>query len=403
MTALWLVPAVVIGSIFCFYMIEYIAYEETDEFLTYEMERMIDHHKRFGDLPEYHQASAVLPNVKYEKPFFRDTMLLEPADNEMVPHRELHFSINHKGTDFGIVLRHLLLGHDDIAFGTLMIIVGLVVLTVVFLLLIFNQVAGKIWKPFYTTLNRLTTFKIHEPIPVFPQTQIDEFNTLHTSLSGLLKKITDDYQHTKAFNTNASHELQTQLAVIRASAEKLMNETTHHDASLAELNKIHEASSRLSQAQKSLLLLSRISNREFRNDKNLEIRDLVSQAISNFGETAALRGIVIRQSTGSFQIRIDPGLADILINNLVKNAVKHNIDHGRIDIQLSGRTLVIENTGVKYHGDPMALMARFAIGPGGNSGIGLAIVKEICELYGFGLTYLVRDEHIHQISVRFHP
>jgi len=66
-------------------MIEYIAYEETDEFLTYEMQRIVNYHERFRDLPQYHQAATIIPTPAYEKPFFKDTLLLEPGDNEMVP------------------------------------------------------------------------------------------------------------------------------------------------------------------------------------------------------------------------------------------------------------------------------------------------------------------------------
>ena len=96
-TSLWLLPVTLIGSIFCFLMIEFISYEETDEFLTYEMQRLERYHAEHNDLPEFHKVADILPDVVYSKPFFKDTMLLEPGDNEMVPYRELYFTINHKG------------------------------------------------------------------------------------------------------------------------------------------------------------------------------------------------------------------------------------------------------------------------------------------------------------------
>jgi signal transduction histidine kinase len=293
------------------------------------------------------------------------------------------------------------LGHDDIAQGTLLIIVGLVLLTAIFLSLIFNQVARRTWKPFYTTLQRLSTIKLQEPVPEFPKTTIDEFNTLHASLTALLHKISTDFIHTKAFNTNASHELQTQLAVIRSSTEKLIGQPGMQEETLAELHRIYEAAMRLSQAQKSLLLLSRISNREFQNETTIDLSQVLAQAVSLFADTAEVRKITLTQTVESCQLRMDPGLADILITNLIKNAIRHNIDSGYIRIDLSQQELVIENTGLPYTDDPMLLTERFAKGPGGHYGIGLAIVKEICELYGFVLNYSILERTSHRISVLF--
>ena len=149
---------IIIGSFFAFYMIEYISYEETDEFLTYEMERLIEYHKENNDLPDFNNVDDIIEDVIYSEPFFKDTLLLESGDNEMVPHRELRFTINHNGRNFTIVLRHLLLGRDDIAQGTLLIIAGLVALFALFLILTLNLVTGKIWNPFYKTLDKIIRF-----------------------------------------------------------------------------------------------------------------------------------------------------------------------------------------------------------------------------------------------------
>jgi hypothetical protein len=102
-------------------MIKYIIYEETDEYLTYEMERLIEYHQKNKDLPEFTKIAEIIEGVKYDKPFLKDTFLLELKDNEMVPHRELFFSIQHNDKDFTIVLRHLMPGRDDILEGTIFI------------------------------------------------------------------------------------------------------------------------------------------------------------------------------------------------------------------------------------------------------------------------------------------
>ncbi len=400
-TAFWLLPVIIIGSFFCFFMIEYIAYEETDEFLTYEMERLINYQKKFNDLPEYHKAATVTPAAGYKKPFFKDTLLLEPGDNEMVPYRELHFTIKHKGKYFNIVLRHLLLGRDDIAQGTLLIVVGIMLLISLFLIIMVNHITGKIWKPFYQTLDTLIQFKIDNPLPEFSKTTIDEFEALNSTLQALLKKIADDFRHNKEFNGNASHELQTHLAIIRANTEKLLNDESGKASGISELEKIYSAATRLSQVQKSLLLLSRIDNREYSNNVDVDLRMVLQQAIDTFQEASQLRGITINQHVNPVTIHMDAGLAEILMNNLVKNAVKYNVQNGYITIKLDTAALVIENSGLPFQGDPNALLERFARGENGNYGIGLAIAKQICELYNFSISYTISEQSDHILSVYF--
>lgn len=399
-TALWLVPVMIIGSIFCFYMIEYISYEETDEFLTYEMQRILYYHQQYNDLPEFHQVTQILPDVKIEKPIFKDTLILELGDNEMVPYRELYFSINHNGQDQALVIRHLLLGRDDIAEGTLLITIGLILLMAISLYILVNYMAGKIWNPFYQTLNKLLSFKISGPLPVFPATSIDEFKSLNTTLDTLLKKIADDYRHNKEFNENISHELQTHLAIIRANAEKLLNQPDQH-SDLKGLQKIYAASNKLSQVQKSLFLLSKINNREFSNPVKIDLRTSVEQALEIFSEAITIRHISVDRQLASCILTIDAGLAEILVNNLIKNAVKHNIQQGHIRIMLSPTTLIIENSGLPFKGNAETMLNRFAKGENGNIGIGLAIVKQICELYHYRISYFVSEKTIHRITISF--
>lgn len=399
-TAFSLLPLFILGSLFAFYMIEYIAYEETDEFLTYEMERLVRYHEMNNDLPDFHRVADILEGVKYEQPVFKDTLLLEPGDNEMVPHRELRFSIVHNGQDFTIVIRQLLLGRDDIAQGTLFIIFGLLFLFSVVVLLTVNLVARKIWQPFYTTLDKITHFKIRDPLPQFKPTGTDEFNLLNSALHTFIKKITDDYRHNKEFNENASHELQTHLAEIKAATGKLLDNPAHDQEYLTEINRISRAATRLSQAQKSLLLLSKIGNNEFRNETHLNLAEVLNSSLDFFTETMSLRHIRLEKQVEDCPLHMDAGLAGILINNLIKNAVKHNVENGFIKVLLTKEKLLIENSGTAYGGDTDKLLQRFGKGKTGNTGIGLAIVKEICELYNFRLSYSVAEKK-HQISILF--
>jgi signal transduction histidine kinase len=97
---------------------------------------------------------------------------------------------------------------------------------------------------------------------------------------------------------------------------------------------------------------------------------------------------------------MDTGLAEIMINNLLKNAVKYNIQDGFISIILTQSSLIIKNSGLPFSGNPGTLLERFAIGEKGNLGIGLSIVKQICELYNFNISYHI-DNSIHELNIQF--
>lgn len=402
LTSLWLIPVTIIGSIFCFIMIEHIAYEETDEFLTYEMQRLIKYHEENNDLPEFHKVADILPGIFYHEPVFKDTLLLEAGDNEMVPHRELYFSINHKGEPFTIVLRHLLLGRDDIAEGTLLIVVGIILLFASFLIFILNLITRKLWQPFYSTLNKISNYRTGNQTPKFETNNIDEFQLLNNSLNTLLIKIDNDFKRNKEFNENLSHELQTQLAIIRSTTENILdqneNDFNYH---IDGLKKIYSAVNKLHQIQKSLLLLSKIENLEYSNTQDVDFQLILTAVIEKYKEAFELRKIQLSINTSNCNLIIDQGLAEIFVNNLIKNALKHNIPDGFVNIKLTSSQLTIENSGHTYTGNSQQLFERFKIGRKGNYGIGLSIVKQICELHNYKITYQIVENSIHKICIYF--
>lgn len=399
-TFIWLIPVLIIGGIFCFYMIKYIIYEETDEFLTYEMQRLVKYHANHNDLPEFNKVAKIIEDLRLDSPVFKDTLILEPEDNEMVPHRELYFSIQHKGKDFTIVLQQLLPGNDDILEGTLLIMTGLFVLIFVVLVLMVNYISGRIWKPFYTTLNTLTNYRINDPPPILSRSMIDEFNLLNDTIESLLRKITSDYKRTKEFNENASHELQTHLAIIRLNAEKLLNLSQSDPYNPEQLRLILNATAKLSNAQKSLLLLSRIGNLEYNKNTNLNLAEIVNQTLTLFDEEIAIRNITVKKEIASCVLLMDAGLAEIMVNNLIKNAIKHNIGDGYLSIYLTQQQLIVQNSGLPFQSNPKALFERFTIGATGNLGLGLAIVRQICEVYKFEISYQI-DDNDHKFKISF--
>lgn len=396
-----LIPALIIGTLFSFLIIRYIVYEETDEFLTYEMQRIERYHEKYNDLPEDHKAVKIIEDTHPHKSYFRDTLILEPADNEQVPHRELLFGIEHNNRHFTVVLRNLLPGSDDLIEGTILIMTGMMTLLIIIFSLMVGWISKKTWQAFYETLDKLTNYQLGNELPSFPTTTINEFNSLQHSLTELLRKSDNDFRRTREFNENASHEFQTHLSVIRAETESLMNysQLNQHDASC--LATIHRSTLSLSRVQNALLLLSKIGNREYNQPVLINLVVTVERILELFNEQIELRGLQLTLDMEPTEVRIDPGLADILLTNLIKNAIRYSTSNGFIHLELTNKQFRITNSGPILKTTPDELMERFSKGETGNTGIGLAIVKQICELYGFKLTYTIENVQNHCLSVSF--
>ncbi len=149
-----------------------------------------------------------------------------------------------------------------------------------------------------------------------------------------------------------------------------------------------------------MLLLSKIGNLEYNRHVQLDLADTMHNALSLFQEIIDIRDIEVRKTLGTCIVNMDAGLAEIMVNNLLKNAIKHNIQQGFISIFLTPQVLIIENTGVSIEGNPEEFFERFTIGKTGNLGLGLAIIKQICEVNKFDISYTVK-ENIHTLKISF--
>ncbi len=400
---IWQLPVIITSGFFGYFAIKFIAGNEIKEFLTYEMERIQKYTRVHNDLPQYHMVAEILPGKVSDVPFFRDTLLLETGDLEMALYRELLFPLVFEDGEYTIVLRHLMLDQKSVIKATLVITLGLSLLIFLTVLVIVPLVAGKIWRPFYTSLDLIKGFHPDKAIPDLPESNITEFSQMNDSVGKLLARVKKDYQKEREFSDNTSHEMQTQLAIIKATTENMLSadEKSLPGEWVVQLNKIHYSASRLSQIQKSLLLLARISNEEFTNNQWIDLKKHIEDTFDFFGEMIQMRNISLQLQLEEKKVLMDLGLTNILINNLVKNAVKHNLENGFIAVVLDREKLRISNPGLKPLQNPELLKRRFEKGPNGNRGIGLAMVDQICTIYGFTFHYHLEEEQMHVFEIFF--
>jgi signal transduction histidine kinase len=279
------------------------------------------------------------------------------------------------------------------------------VLLLVAVVIINRRSSRWLWKPFHATMKQLRDYDItrNQSLPLPEHTGIREFDQLNQVLTKLIGHVHLAYNNQKQFVENAAHELQTPLAVIRSKLDLLINSSTLTEETAALLEDITQANDHLSQLNKNLLLLTKIDNRQFPDRARILLSDTLAKLISYYqayydGDLPA----IAKSIQPGVHVDANVSLMEILINNLVNNAIVHNLPDGNVRIGLTSHELVIENTGPPVDGDTERLFERFVKGSeqSRTTGLGLSLVKRICSIYEFGLHYHYA-ENIHRVTVTF--
>lgn len=283
-------------------------------------------------------------------------------------------------------------------------LIWLYVLTVLSILVVNNWVLRKIWAPFYDILNRMKTFRIdqQDKTPVV-KSKVKEFQELRDAVDKLLKRSVDAYRHQKQFIENAAHELQTPLAI---SFNRLELFSEKHDLSsdqMAEIERILENLRRVARLNKSLLMLSRIENRQFGSRTNMSINTLVQELLDDLSDFIEAKQLSVQvEAKSDLQVDMNKDLALMLLSNLLRNAIRHNVSGGEIHIEIGSEYLLISNTGTEVPLQEDRIFQRFFKDSGQTSsnGLGLAIVKAITDFYEMSIQYSFLNNR-HQMLVKF--
>jgi signal transduction histidine kinase len=234
------------------------------------------------------------------------------------------------------------------------------------------------------------------------QTGIAEFNQLNHELNALVGKVNKVYTNQKQFVENASHEMQTPVAIIRSKIEFLINDPALTERTAVLLADITAANERLSQLNKSLLLLAKIDNNQVPQVEQVDVSQVIEKILENYHEHYEHFPKLTKSIQPQIIIVANLSLFEILLSNLVGNAVIHNIPNGRIHVELNTEKLMIVNTGNEIKDDPEKLFERFKKGDDASktTGLGLALVKQITQLYQLKIQYEYENAE-HRITVFF--
>jgi signal transduction histidine kinase len=261
-----------------------------------------------------------------------------------------------------------------------------------------------IWKPFYRVISQLEKYEIRNKLShSFPSSSTKEFNQLSLALDKMSVKMYRDFLSQKEFAENASHEMQTPLAIIKAKLDTLMQSEKLGQGEMEQLQGVEHAVNRLSALNKSLILLARIENSQFENAEEIKVSDIIKKSLENFSEMAEAKNLSLEKNiTVSPQIKMNSALCEILVNNLLQNAIRHNVKGGKIVIETGDKFLRISNTGGPLSISEEEMFERFRKNDASREslGLGLAIVKSICESYGFKVSYRFSGD-LHNFNIVF--
>ncbi|GAO45507.1 sensor histidine kinase [Flavihumibacter petaseus] len=276
------------------------------------------------------------------------------------------------------------------------IILGLIFLTA-------SLASRIILGPFHKALRAIGRFNIKKQQPIrLPDTNTLEFRQLNHFVKGMSDKAIEDYSSLKEFTENASHELQTPVAIMRGKLE-LLAETVTNDEQAILISDLQQSLEKMSKINQSLTLLARLENHEYAAEEPIRFCRLINASLATYQELVDMKGLRLEKTVEKqVWVNLHPLLADMLLNNLISNAIRHNTGEGRIVVSLSKQSLRVSNTGDAPANGTDELFSRFKKGNQCSKGvgIGLAIVKQICELNQFVISYIYQDGW-HHLQVDF--
>lgn len=258
-------------------------------------------------------------------------------------------------------------------------------------------------RPLYRLLGWLDGFRVGAKNPPLDNnTDITEFQRLNLAAEKALNRYEAAFEAQKEFIGNASHELQTPLAVMGNRVEWLLDNTELSERQIGELLGIQRTLGGVVRLNKTLLLLTKIDNGQFPESADVHIPELVRESVEVFSEIYGDKEIEVEfPHPDALVVRMNESLARTLTGNLLKNAFIYTPARGRICISVTGRVLRISNTGEKPL-DAGHIFDRFYKSGGreGSSGLGLAIVGAVQRYYNLEVKYRF-EENMHVFSVKW--
>jgi len=395
-----------IGSSLLFFKLKNVNNEQQEFNLILRNQQIIKQIKNGDDVPELYPYIEVksLQKPVADKFLLKNTYILNPYEDEKEAYREFicYKKINHKY--YKITTRNALLDSDDY-FSDVLLTIAIIFISILIGLGIINLiVTKKIWKTFRNNLEIIKNFSVEsKEVLHLKKSKITEFTALNNTIEELVNKAQKEFTSLKEFTENASHELQTPLAIIQTNVENLIQNLKLDKQQSKMIENIGNATNKMSSLTQSLLLLAKIDNNQYERKSIVNISEIINHQLNFYNDLLIAKKITLQQQIESnVNIEGNKALTEILISNLINNAIKHNLENGQIEIILSNKKFIISNTGNLLITPANSLFERFKKASNKNNsiGLGLAIAKKITNYFNWKIDYQFQNNK-HNISILF--
>lgn len=334
-----------------------------------------------------------------DHPVFNEKIIYNETEKEQESFVEYSNIIKVKQVYYSIKLREASVETEDLAASIAVLILMLLLAAFAISYFITKRLNKTTWNIFEHNLKQIENFDFRENKSLqLHSSGIDEFDRLNIVVNNLTTKLKNDFLTLKEFTENASHEIQTPLAIASLNLEEILQQELNEDSFRKVVTAIN-ALKRLSALNQNLLLLTKIENNQFTSRGVIVLNDLIERKIKEFEPVFKAKNIRVDVAKSSvFHAKINLQLAEILINNLFSNAVNHNIDSGSVYISIHGNGFKICNSGMPGNLNDETIFNRFVKGNSKSHGLGLAIVKQICDTNQMEIHYTKSEFHCFTIT-----
>lgn len=400
-TIIILLPA---AGIITWLLIDNLLLQQIDKALAASQKNIIEYTRKHNNLPDVSadKNQQVIFTLVHNEPVSRkivSTLRVNYSRNERI--RQLTFPVVAGNRLYKATVIRSQEATEDMLKEIVLAITGICFLLLTILFLINLVLINKTWKPFYATLKRsLKEFSLTATNEVYlPENHIEEFGKLNRLFEDTATRVTREYDELKTFSHDAFQEMQTPLTIILSRLTSLIQSSNHNQVN--KLRIIYDVTRRLIEHNERLLLLAKISNRQYDNQNFSSIGLLLEHKLKQLENLMQEKQLKLTYKLEDVSYPINKELVEIMLDSLLRNAIKHNYAGGSVICSLTKWKLAISNTGPPLAFDKANLFKRFPKSDHSDGmGLGLAVIKKICDTTGLSIAYVYADD-MHTFNILF--
>ena len=393
------------GSVAFYFVLDYVLIRQLDASLRSEKQEITEYIQVHHQLPEIQNTKEQWIVINKTNQSNQDIVtksipVYNKSEAEIEYIRQLVFMVSVNNENYIVTVNKSETETEELLQLIILVTISMVAMILLFNYLINRRLINSIWKPFYNTIHIIKEYAANQQALSLSKEPIDEINLLNQSLNRMTEQIHKDFFALRSFTENASHEMQTPLAIIRTKVDALYQYAEGKELMMQQLMAIEDACLKLSKLHQSLLLLTKLENKQFILNESIQLKTIIEEKCGERAELLEAKNIKLKIQATLFTMNFHQHLAEILISNLLNNAIKYTANGGSIQIDLDSNKLKVSNTASGAELDMNKVFTRFYKASETGTGLGLSIIKEICTSAGFNIEYLFENQ-MHHFIIRF--